>query len=216
MAVKNPFKILRESDKYEAGMDLAGGVADSLVNDVIKEGSKDFMRELLGLEKFAQKTAQKMEGELQEGEEISFAKAKQEKKAERKAEIEPGIDYRSEVIHAETQRLHGENREFEQQMEQIRNELKKLAQTSKELETTFKDVSKESMTRTVKPGKYHVNFFEWVLMTVKNARVRIESSASWLSVLSGKKSQKDYWSLSQSHGTSYSLSGERAVSQQVG
>ncbi len=213
---KNPFKILREVDKLEAGFELAGDVAHSFTNDLIKEGSKDLMREILGLDKFAaetQQAAHHASGDLQEGQEVSFGK---EAAKERRAEVEPGIDYAGEIIHAEARRVQAENREVSQRLEEIRVELVKMRQASKELESAFKDVTRETMTQAVKPGKYHLNFFEWMLSTIQNARVRIESSASWLGALAGKKGKKDFWSLAQSHGTSYSMSSERAVAQQVG
>jgi hypothetical protein len=214
MALKKPLKTIREADKFEVALDLAGGVVHSVRNDLVKEGTKDFVRELLGLEKFAAQTAheaRKIEGDLEEGQEVSFAKTK-----EKPVNIEPGLDYHREVVHAETQRIQKEAQEFVGQAEQIRAELKKIQESSKELEAAFRDVSRETMTISTKPGKYHVNFFEWVLATIQNARVRIESSASWLSVLSSKKTRKDFWSLAKSHGTSYSMSSERVVAQQVG
>jgi len=214
---KNPFKILREVDKLDAGFELAGDVAHSFTNDLIKEGSKDIMRELLGWDKFAggeaHAPAHHASGDLQEGQEVSFSK---EAGNERAVNKEPGIDYTGEIIHAETRRMQTENREISQRLEEIRGELTKLRQASKELESAFKDVTRETLTHAVKPGKYHLNFFEWVLSTIQNARVRIESSASWASALGGKKGKKDFWSLAQSHGTSYSMSSERAVAQQVG
>lgn len=212
---KNPLKILREIDKLDAGFELAGDVAHSFTNDLIKEGGKDIMREILGLDKFAAETqsaAHKASGDLEEGQEVSFAKESRE----RRAEIEPGIDYTGEIIHAEARRMQTENREVSQRLEEIRVELVKIRQASKELESAFKDVTRETMTQAVKPGKYHLNFFEWMLSTIQNARVRIESSASWVNAIAGKRGKKDFWSLAKSHGTSYSMSSERAVAQQVG
>ncbi|KKP80600.1 MAG: hypothetical protein UR81_C0022G0007 [Candidatus Levybacteria bacterium GW2011_GWB1_35_5] len=214
MAIRNPLKTLREKNLAEAGFEVATSAAKSVREELDQEW-RTFMKQALGTAEQASKKAKTLEGELQEGEEISFAKAKKEQQ-ERHAEIEPGIDYRREVIHAETVHAQHENRELRVQLEQIRVELKKIVETSQELEATFKEVAKETVQQTVKPGKYHVSFFEWMLSTIQNARVRIESSASWVSAISGKKSKKDYWSLSKSQGTSFSLSGERVVAQQTG
>ena len=217
MAVKNALKTIRETDKtFETALGLGSDVIKSVGSDFVKEGGKDFMRQLLGLEEYANKAVQALQGELEEGEEISFAKKQAEKKSEKKAAIEPADNYHRDIIHAETMHVQLENRELREKLESIQIELKKITQVSKELEATFKDVSQETLIRTVKPGKYHVNFVEWMLATIQSARVRIESSASWINAISSKKSKKDYWSLSKSHGTSYSLSSERAVAQQVG
>lgn len=214
MAIRNPLKTLREKNLAEAGFEVATSAAKSVREELDQEW-RTFMKQALGTAEQASKKVKALEGELQEGEEISFAKAKQEQK-ERHADIEPGIDYRREVVHAETIHAQHENRALRGQLEQIRIELKKIVETSQELEATFKEVAKETIQQTVKPGRYHVSFFEWMLSTIQNARVRIESSASWVSAISGKKSKKDYWSLSKSQGTSFSLSGERVVAQQTG
>lgn len=211
MARINPLKTLREKNLAEAGFEIASTATKS-VRDELNQEWQTFMKQALGSAEQASKKIKAMEGELSEGQEVSFAKEKTEKRTE----IEPGIDYRREVIHAETINVQRENMQLKGQLEQIRVELKKIVETSKELEATFKEVAKESVQRTVTPGKYHVNFFEWMLATIQTARVRIESSASWIGAISGKKSKRDYWSLSQSQGTSFSLSGERVVSQQTG
>ncbi len=211
MAQRNLLKTLREKNLAEAGFEVASTSAKS-VRDELNQEWQTFMRQALGTAEQASKKVKAMEGELQEGQEVSFAKEKTEKRTE----IEPGIDYRREVIHAETMNVQRENMQLKGQLEQIRVELKKIVETSKELEATFKEVAKETVQQTVTPGKYHVNFFEWMLSTIQSARVRIESSASWIGAISGKKSKRDYWSLSKSQGTSFSLSGERVVSQQTG
>lgn len=211
MTTKNPLKTFREKNLHEAGTETVIKTSQALISE-LQEDWKVSMRQMLGVKESATREAEKVEGELKEGEEISFAKAKKEKNTH----IEPGIDYRREIIHAETVVSRHENQELRQRLNEIQVELKKITQSSKELETTFKEVTKETLNVTVEPGKYHVNFFEWVLSTIQNARVRIESAATWINAISSKKSRKDYWSLSKKHGTSYSLSSERVVAQQVG
>ncbi|OGH07700.1 MAG: hypothetical protein A2171_00665 [Candidatus Levybacteria bacterium RBG_13_35_9] len=211
MTNKTLSKVIRESDKnlIETGVGLASSVAKT-VTDELSEEWRVSMRQMLGIGETAQKALGEAKGELKEGEEITFSKK------EKKAEIEPGIDYRSEVLHAQTRHIQAENRELKQRIEEIQVELMKIKDTSKELEATFRSVATETLQTPVNVGKYHVSFFEWMLSTLQNARMRIESSASWIGVISGKKSKKDYWSLAKQHGTSFSLSGERVVAQQTG
>lgn len=211
MANKTLSKVFREADKnlVETGVGLASTVAKS-VKDELSQEWRVSMRQMLGLAEQTMEQAQKLEGELAEGEEISFVKK------ERKVEIEPGIDYGREIIHAQTRHIQAENRELKQRIEQIQVELIKIKETSKELEATFKSVATETLHMPANVGNYHISFFEWMLSALQNARVRIESSASWIGVIANKKSKKDYWSLAKSHGTSFSLSGERVVAQQTG
>lgn len=213
---KNPIEALREvgssvmqSAKSEAGLDtnlawrqLLGTSAkknntyremtSSDIDAGVKEGpvGKDVMHE------------------LQEGTEVSFAKK------EKKAESAPAIDYVSEILHSEVRISNETNKQLNVKIEELRIEIAKLAKSSKALEVVVKDVTIQQIGPN--PGKYHLNFFEWVLATVQTARIRVEESTSWLSAVSTKSSRKDYWSLSKKHGTSFMLSGERVVAQQTG
>jgi hypothetical protein len=93
-------------------------------------------------------------------------------------------------------------------------ELKQLSKSVKGLETQVRDVDTNMLPPT--PGKYHETFFEYLLTVLKNARIRIEDSSNWLSVVAKKASRKGYWGMAKKHGTSYTLSADRAVAQQVG
>ena len=92
-------------------------------------------------------------------------------------------------------------------------ELKQLSSSVKQLETQVKDVDMGMLPQTV--GKYHENFFEFVLTSLRNARIKIEDSTNWLSAV-GKKAKKGFAANAKKSGTSYTLSADRAVSQQVG
>ena len=100
MAQRNLLKTLREKNLAEAGFEVASTSAKS-VRDELNQEWQTFMRQALGTAEQASKKVKAMEGELQEGQEVSFAKEKTEKRTE----IEPGIDYRREVIHAETMNI---------------------------------------------------------------------------------------------------------------
>ncbi len=86
---------------------------------------------------------------------------------------------------------------------------------SQELEITYKDMAIEQ--RIVKPGKYHLNFFQFVLSMVRSARMKIEESSAWLSVAKGKNGKKqNYWQMFKKHGTTFGMSSERAIATQAG
>lgn len=195
--VKNP---------YESGNDFAGKIKDTAKQE-LSEDWRIAMKQMLGLEA-NEKPRQEFSGDLNEGQEVILTKK------ETKVNIEPGIDYVSEIIHAETRITKRQEANLEAKIEEIVIELKKLSESSKQLEVEFKDVT--VATLPTKPGKYHLNFFEWMLATIQNARMRIEDSATWVGVVSGKKNKKDYWNSVKSHGTSFMLSGERVTATQTG
>jgi hypothetical protein len=196
---KNPIEAIRES-----GSGAIKTTGTALKNELQLDVTRAW-EQLLGK---SLKTTQKESYELQEGEEVDFSKK------EKKVQIAPAIDYFAEIIHSEKRISAEQNRELSAKIEEIRIEITKLAKSSKQLEMVVKDVSIEKIGPN--PGKYHLNFFEWVFASIQTARIRVEESTSWLSIVSTKSRKKDYWSLSKKHGTSYMLSGERVVAQQTG
>ncbi|MEK7159890.1 MAG: DUF5660 family protein [Patescibacteria group bacterium] len=192
-------------DPYET----EDGIVSQIKNTARQELSQDWkiaMQQMLGVKE--SNAGEKASGDLNEGEEVIFPKK------EKKVDVEPGIDYFREIIHAETKISQRNEAHLETKIQEIVVELKKLSESSKELQLEFKDIT--VATLPVKPGKYHLNFFEWMLITIQNARMRVEDSAAWIGVISGKKGKKDYWTLVKSHGTSFMLSGERVTATQTG
>ncbi len=196
-----------EEDSIEALRGLGKGVAKSFKEDLVQESIHDIWKQLLSVRG---EQTRNTSGDLIEGEEINFKKEETKKNVR----VEAGIDYRSEILHAEKRARREQDQVLLQRVEEIVVELKKLSKTSKTLEVQFRGITQISTPKT--PGKYHQNFFEWMLSVVKTARVRVESAEQWLKAISGKGKRKDYWGLYKKHGTSYGLSGERAVAQQTG
>lgn len=213
---QNPIEAARDTF-----MSLGSSVIDSVKNDLAKGIAGDILEQTLSWDKtlgtdVAERRNKKASGDLTEGQEISFkTKAKkEEQKMEKKPRIEAAIDYTAEIIHAERRINQVQNRELEQKVQEIIIELKKLTKSSKELEVTFRDITVEQTP--VKAGKYHLNFFEWMLTTIRSTRQRIEDSSNWASLFASKKTKREYWSLFKKHGTSFGLSGERIVATQTG
>ncbi len=197
-----------DENSIEAAKSIGKGVVDSFKNDLVKESVHDLWKQLLSVK---EEPDLKTKGDLIEGEEISFKKTEKKKNIV----IEAGINYKSEMLYGEKRIRNEQNQMLSVRVEEIIHELKKLAKTSKTLEIEFRGITQVSMPKT--PGKYHQNFLEWMLTVVKTARIRVENAEQWLKAVSGKgKRKKDFWGLYKKHGTSFGLSGERAVSQQTG
>jgi hypothetical protein len=199
---RNPIEAIRDS-----GLGVAKATASALKGEAEEDISRAW-KQLLGLSEAKTDTKSNESHDLREGEEFVLPKR------ENKVNIAPAIDYVSEILHAERRISSEDSRNLNAKIEQLRIEITKLAKSSSELEVVVKDISIESVGPN--PGKYHLNFFEWVLATIQAARIRIEDSANWLSSVSTKSQKKGFWNSVKKHGTSYMLSGERAVAQQVG
>ena len=213
---QNPIEAVRNT------LDKAG--FDDATKALMNEGKAQITsawEQLIGIGDYKAENS----GDMQEGQEIDLASYKQKrqqeqavslekKKQEKNQRIEAGWDYASEIIHAEKRFRTQENHTVEQQIQVIIYELQKLIKSSKVLEVEFKEVAVTEMPENA--GKYHVNFFEWMITVVRAARMKVEDSQAWLQTVRGKGAKKDYWGLFKKHGTSFGLSGERTAATQTG
>lgn len=208
------FKLQTNIDQnpIEAIRDIGASVMESAKNDLARGLVTDLWDQMLGTEIGKENTTRQTSGDLKEGQEITLKK--QPKKEDKKPQIEAGWDYTGEIIHAEKRISQTENRELSARVSEIMIELKKLTSSSKELEAVFREITVEQ--KPVNPGKYHLNFFEWMLSAIRSARMKIEDSKNWASLFASKKGKKEYWSLFKKHGTSFGLSGERTPATQTG
>ncbi len=148
--------------------------------------------------------------------------AKQAKKApheeqpkEQKKNAAPGIDYHREVATSSDRALTRQHTEVEQRIGEVMNELKRIVESSnKIIQDEFGKVTVEQTPTEV--GKYHVNFLDWMLITLQTARQKVEDSGAWLSTMKSKKDKKGYWGMFKKHGTSFGMSNERQVATQTG
>ncbi|MGA2967873.1 MAG: DUF5660 family protein [Candidatus Levyibacteriota bacterium] len=194
-----------------AARDITSGVVNSVKDELLEKSISSAWKQLLDNADNVDKKTSQMQavaGDLQEGEEINF------QRSEKRVDIDPGINYKEEILHFEKKEMQVQQGQLNQRVEQIMLELKQLSKSVKGLETQVRDVDTNMLPPT--PGKYHETFFEYLLTVLKNARIRIEDSSNWLSVVAKKASRKGYWGMAKKHGTSYTLSADRAVAQQVG
>ncbi len=213
--IKNKQQI--DTNFVEAFRDL-GSDFKKTSKDLVKDSAGDFWKQMFGDLK-TQEGRETSKGDLVEGEEISFGKKNKalrdlEEKEAGLADIAPGLDYRREIIETDKRICHEDEKVIESKIQEILTELRQIVSKSQELEIQYRQVIVEQ--RIEKPGKYHLNFFEWILSIIKNAHAKIEDSQTWLSAFKNKKAKQGYWQMFKKHGTTFALSNERVVAQQTG
>lgn len=210
-----------DKNPIEAALrDAVDDVVTTVKDDVLEESVTSAWHQLLGRKdnKAEGQTQESTEmeavsGDLEEGQEIDFSK-KQQELARKVANIEAGYDYKAEILHFEEKATQETEHQTSSKIQEILVEIKNLSKSVKELEVEVKDVSMDTVP--AKAGKYHETFFEYLLTVLKNARMRVENSSNWLQAITSKKAKKGYWDNAKKHGTSYTLSADRVVAQQVG
>ena len=162
-------KLPIDVNQIEAIRDSGSSIVKT-VNEEIKRDAHLAWEMALGLGKFEAKRG----GEMQQGEEIILAKKQEELEEKAKLrDVEGGFNYKAEILYAERRVVQETNREIKLTVREILTELAKIKSLSKEVELQFRSV--DTIKVPENPGKYHLNFFEWVLSVVRNARVRIKS-----------------------------------------
>jgi hypothetical protein len=206
----------------ETAKDFGSAAMDSFKKDIIHDIGKpvvdDFFAQLFGTETPAEKTKSAKSGELKPGQSLDLKgmRAASSHEKQKNHNILPGIDYRSEIVHGRERSIKRENQEITRMVEDIKVELQKLLAATKELQ---KEAAKEPLLASpANAGKYHVNFFEWLLITIRQARAQVEDGSAWMHAMSSKGQKKggNYWNMFKKHGTTFGMSHERNVATQTG
>jgi uncharacterized protein DUF5660 len=220
-------------DPFETGREFVrslGKPSTKWLADEAQQSSRTFLEQILGLNLKKDSTSTHADGAApvenvdpahahKNVEIFNFMKHKasaSEKHAEKAPhrQAEAAIDYHKNIVENRKQASKSEVREMQRNIEQIKVELSKLITSSQVLKLEFAEVSVEQTSPTI--GEYHINFFEWMLVVIRTAREKVEDSNAWLGTVKGKGAKKDYWGMFKKHGTTFGLSGERAVATQVG
>lgn len=213
-------KQLIDKNPIESLLGIGGGVVKSMASDVAKGMGSDFWKQVVSVGNEKQKMPEDG-GDLVEGQELTLANfANEQTEMEKKAKDlgteagELAVEYKKEILHGALRKERKTTQGIEIKIQEIVAELKRLTTTSKELQIEFKEVAIQQ--RVINPGKYHVNFFEWVLSIVRHARIKVEDSKAWLAAFQSKKNKREYWTMFKKHGTTFGLSNERIVATQTG
>lgn len=104
---------------------------------------------------------------------------------------------------------------------QVANLMKELAVEVTRLQQQTAELTQEVRAATVevlpvKPGAYHLNFFDWVIGTLRDLRKRVNESRLWLNMWTQKKRQRGYWQQFAKHGLKFAMSDERSVATAAG
>lgn len=203
---------------------LATETKKAAINETA-ESSKTFLRQLLGLEIGGSKDKPKdnhVEVKQPEkkftttGIEIidifvsgQMTTEKKDKK-EKAPRIEAAMNYSGEIARSGERATKSEMREMSQNIQEIKAELNQLMASSKVLQMEFAELAMEQTP--VDAGKYHVNFFDWMLIVIRQARQKVEDSGAWLSTVKGKGKGKGKGDYSIANGKMHQ-SGERTTVQ---
>ncbi len=205
-------------------------IQKSLVNDVGKGMSTDFMNQLLGLNVNG-KSSEKSSGQTKESGTTNGAieifsiftatkNAESNKPAEKPKKSESraaaAIEYHRDVVRSSEKASRKEVGEMNHRVQELKVEISKLVKSSKGLEMQFARVAVEESPTEV--GQYHLNFFDWMIAVIRTARMKVEDSGAWLGTVKGKgkNTKGKVKSMFEKGGSSQTLNNERTAATQTG
>lgn len=183
----------------ESLKDLGGSTSKSLKNDLLKEGSKDFMQELLGL-----KPRQRFSGEILPGEHVGIDEILSGER-EQKEKLELQLVQQKRIHEEEKALIEKKSNELKMQINAISREVIAIAKVTPKL---AREVEIAAIMAPINPGIYHITFFEKLLEFIKSFRMKLEDASLWLHTTNKRASKKSFWSQYKVQGGKRLLSAE--------
>lgn len=195
----------------------AGDFGKDFKNQVktnVKGAGIDAITQVIGKNEIVARRKSQSEVEMQAGQEFDLTVQQQTEapKIERKNSA-PGIGYHAEIARSSERSQTRESREITLKLQEITEELERIASsTDRIIKMQFKDIGTGMAPST--PGKYHLNYFTWLLTVIRSARQQVEDSGAWLQVAKRKGGViNTAW---KKGNTSVTMSNERSVATQTG
>jgi hypothetical protein len=100
-------------------------------------------------------------------------------------------------------------------LQQLKEQIVLLEKSEKSLAADITKVKVEKLPP--KTGIYYLRFLEWLMIVVRQLRMKIEDGRAWLATfMERKKKRIGYWQMYKKHGTTFGLSHERTLATQTG
>lgn len=191
--LKKKQPVLNQASAIEQVKDIGTGLVKSATGDLIAGTVSNALDNLFGPQHH----------DLQPDEEILFSEQKQAKTEIKTVKLETTLFSDSELTVA-------------REIEGVRRELQRAISDLKELNSDILEIEKAIAFTPVRGGKYHLSFFARLKAIIKLFRQQVNESKLWLEASFARKKKKGYWSMFKKHGTSFSMSSERALASQAG
>ncbi len=184
--------------------DMSRGVTKSMTDDLFSGMATDALSSLFGNPKH---------GEMQPGEEISFADKPAETPEHQKPHVRKQEQANPYFSNELLNRARQEEMMVAQKIEEIRAELKALVAAIRSVDRKIVQAVNEQI---IDPGLYHLNYLDRIKTVLKLLRKNLSESSSWLSLMRSRKKQRNYWAQYKKKGTEWGLNPDRMLATQVG
>ncbi len=197
----------KQSNFLESLRELGDSTASSIKNDLLAETSKDFARQMFGIQ-----PPQHHTGEIEPGSSVEINDVFSGE-AETKKKLNKQLAFERRLRQEEKELLEKKSNDLRLELQALIEEVTMLSQTTQGL---TEEVQIAAMQAPVEPGVYHVIFFQKLLEFLKSYRQKVEEAAVWLHTSNKRAQKKNYWAKYKKHGSKFLLSPEHYLTRSAG
>ena len=197
----------KQTNFLESLREIGDSTTDSIKNDLLAETSKDFARQMFGIQ-----PPQHHTGEIEPGGSIEINDVFSGK-AETEKQLNKQISFERKLRQEEKELLEKKSNDLRLELQAIIQEVTLLTQTTQEI---TEEVQIAAMQAPVEPGVYHVIFFQKLLEFLKSYRQKVEEAAIWLHTSNKRAQKKNYWAKYKKHGSKFLLSPDHYLTRSAG
>lgn len=203
---KNQSRITRQN-VLESLKDIGGNVG-SQAEDLLKNTSEDFFKELLGIPHAQPKRS----GELSPGDSLSMNEVLSGKEEENR-HLKAQISLERQLASDEKRLSQEKANQLRVQLQALTSEVVKVAKSTQGLA----EATEIAMIQApANPGIYHVRFFEKLLEFLVSFRKKIDLAATWLQSSNKRAEKKNYWNMYKKKGSSFLLAPDHYLQRSAG
>lgn len=199
----NPLEVGR--DMLKSATNQATNLGTEIFQESLTQVGAMPRRKLHGEIDVKQKTNQVFEQEVSLSE---FEVSKDHKKVELVQKQFHMVRTQEKVVFdLKTQKVESEIAQLHRMLEV---EVKKLNVQATGLSDDIRKITVENVPGKKAAGIYYVNFFQWLVKSVRDLTRKVSQSRLWLQASYHKKAKKGYWAMAKKHGSTFTMSSERA------
>src|SRR3989344_491664 len=191
-----------QSDNFVESMhDIGRETINTLKDDLINGTPKDFIRQLLGLERSKASAS----GDIQLGQSIEIDQVI-ESQTEENRTLQAQLTFERAQRQYQEQYVPRQTQELKLQLKALQSEVEEVAKETVQLSQEIKIATLQA---TVEPGVYHIIFFEKLLSFIKSFRKKISQANLWIQSANKKAAKRrTFWGQVAKSGTQRLLSSE--------
>lgn len=200
-------KAIKHANILESLKDVSGSTVKSVKKDLLQEGSREFVNQLLG-----SRPSRKHSGELIPGDSLEFD-AVLSGRQEEAENLKKQLLYEKRLREEERVMVERKSGELRVQLQAVMQEVITLAQTTQNLSRELKTATEQA---PVNPGVYHLIFFEKLLEFLASFRKKVEEASVWLNASNKRAGRKNYWARYKKHGSKFLLAADHYLTRSAG